>query len=156
MTGKKLIDTILVGLSLIATITTLGIFLYTNMLAQRPLPSNVVEKKALDEDIKKNELVATFKMEPIVVNLIGQRQKLRFLSLELFLHPLKEEDTEVFKENIPQLNDTIIDIASKIPPNELNTLTGKMILENRLVHAMNKVLKKDSVKEIYFSKFVIQ
>ena len=49
----------------------------------------------------------------------------------------------------------IIDITSGSDPDELNTVAGKLLLENRLKNIINKILGKKIVSEILFTTFVI-
>ena len=54
------------------------------------------------------------------------------------------------------MKDAIIDIASNMAPEELNTVAGKVILEERIRKRLNDFFGKSLVKEIYFSIFVVQ
>ncbi|MBY0416372.1 MAG: flagellar basal body-associated FliL family protein, partial [Bdellovibrionales bacterium] len=39
---------------------------------------------------------------------------------------------------------------------ELNSLSGKILLEDRLKREINKALKKPVVKNIFFASFIVQ
>ena len=52
--------------------------------------------------------------------------------------------------------DVIIDVSGRISPHEINTVLGKILYENRLKLGINKILSKNAVKDIYFSKFTVQ
>ena len=60
------------------------------------------------------------------------------------------------KVNLPVVQDRIIDITSKMGPDELNSLSGKILLEDRLKREINKTMKKPMVKNIYFASFIVQ
>mgnify|MGYP001376438637 CR=1 FL=1 len=47
MTGKKMIDLIILGLSLLATLAALGIIVYKTYIFKRPLPNSEAEKAKL-------------------------------------------------------------------------------------------------------------
>ena len=47
MTGKKMIDMILLGLNLLATLAALGVMVYTVILFERPTPNPDAEKNEL-------------------------------------------------------------------------------------------------------------
>jgi flagellar FliL protein len=52
--------------------------------------------------------------------------------------------------------DVLIEVASHLEPDELDTLSGKILLENKIKKQVNTKLGKPVVKQIYFSGFVVQ
>lgn len=156
MTGNKMLDNIILGVMLAATLITFGLFYYSLKIYERPLPDNGTETAALLEDSKKKTFSEAFKMDKLIVNLKSRTSRLRFLDLEAYLVPFKNRYNDILEQNKPVINDIIIDEASKINPEELNTVSGKLIFENRLRKRINEQLKAALVKDIFFSRFVIQ
>ena len=76
--------------------------------------------------------------------------------MELLMIPFKNDGAKVLEDNQAIVNDTIITISSKMDPNELNTISGKILLENRLRKTINERLHEEVVREILFQHFVIQ
>lgn len=156
MTGNKTIDTALIGLFTLATLGALGVFIYTEMVYVKPKPSDKVEFEALKEDSKKAVAPEVYKMDKLIINLNGQGSRLRFLDVEVHLVPFKSESIEMIKNQDPYVKDAIIDIASNMAPDELNTVAGKVLLEERIRRRLNDFFGKSIIKEIFFSRFVVQ
>lgn len=156
MTGNKTIDNALIGISVLATGIALGIFIYTEIVFERPLPNDLVEKKLLLEDSKKIVFSESFKVEKLIINLSSSSSRLRYLEVQTYLVPFKNEYNEILESRRPMIHDVIIDLAGQISPNQLNTIAGKVLLESRIKNELNKKLGKFIVKEIYFAKFVVQ
>jgi len=138
------------------TTATLGIFVYSEMIFQRPLPSNESEMQNLVEDSKIAVAPEIYKIEKIIVNLNSQSRRLRFLELEVHLVPFKSDSIEIFEAQKFYIQDAIIDISTNMAPSELNTVAGKVILEERIKNRLNDSFGKSLVKGIFFSKFVVQ
>jgi flagellar FliL protein len=81
---------------------------------------------------------------------------MRWLEVEVNLELFKEEDLGFVKAYLAAVQDRIIEITSKMGPDEINTVSGKVLLEERLKNEFNRVLKKKVVYKIYFSKFIVQ
>jgi flagellar protein FliL len=156
LTGNKSIDTILTALLLAASAGTVGIFVYTEMLYERPLPSEIAERKELIEASKKRVFPDIYKMDKMVINLLGRNKRLRYLDLQVHLVPFKSEQVEKFESSKSFIHDAIIDLVSHMEPEELNSVAGKILLEERIKRRLNDNYRKPTVKQIFFSNFVIQ
>ena len=156
MTGNKTVDTIIIGLLTLASLGTLGVFVYTVMLYERPLPNNERLQEELISDSKASTQIDSYKMDKMIINLKSRQSRLRFLDVELHLRPFKSEYTENFDKNKAFIHDSIIDIAGHMDPAELNSLHGKVLLEHRIKTRLNSYFGKSMVKDIFFSKFVVQ
>ena len=66
------------------------------------------------------------------MNLPARTARLRFLELEISLFPFKEKQKAKLEALTPILKDTIIDVSSKMSPDELNSISGKILLEERI------------------------
>lgn len=156
MTGNKMIDTVLTALLLAATLGALGSFVYTQKIYERPLPNNEAEEKKLIENVKKSTFVESFELGKLIINLKGRTTKLRFLEVECHFRPFKDSYVELLSNNKSYINDTVIDVAGSFTPSELNSVSGKILLEERLKTRLNSYFNKSIVKEVYFSRFVVQ
>ncbi len=156
MTGNKTIDTVLVGFLTLATLGTLGVFVYTEIVFKRPLPSDTVELKSLKTDAQTEIAPEVYKLDKMVINLNSQGSRLRFLDVEIHFVPFKSEFVEMLDGKKVYIQDAIIDIASNMAPDELNTVAGKVLLEERIRRRINDFFGKSLVKEIFFSKFIVQ
>ena len=156
MTGNKSLDNILLLLASLITAATLGTFVYSEMLYKKPLPSDALEKEKLIEDSKVSVAPDIYKVEKLIINLNSPSKRLRFLDLEVHLVPFKSDSIDFFETKKFYIKDAIIDIASNMAPDELNTVAGKVILEERIRKRLNDFFGKSHVKEIFFSRFVVQ
>jgi flagellar protein FliL len=90
------------------------------------------------------------------VNLYSRESRLRFLDVEINVE-VYQDGMQTQVQNIkPILFDTLIDIAGNTKPEDLNSVTGKILLESRLKTKVNELINKKLIKQIYFSKFIIQ
>lgn len=156
MTGKPLIDKILMALNLAALFGCLGVFVYTTKMYQKPLPDEATEFDGLKEDAKKRTEIPPYKMEKLTMNLYSTGSRLRFLDLELHLLPFTEEQTKLLDNHKAHLVDMIIEVVGDMSPDELNSISGKILLESRLKKRINDFMGSQTVREIFFSTFVIQ
>lgn len=156
MTGNKSIDTIILLIATLITGATLGTFVYSDMIYKRPLPSDKLEKEKLIEDSKVAVAPDIYKLDKLIINLNSPTRRLRFLDIEVNLVPFRSNAIETFQTKKFYIKDAIIDIASNMAPDELNTVAGKVILEERIRKRLNDFFGKSLVKEIFFSRFVVQ
>jgi len=156
MTGNKLADNIILILSFLATAVCVGVFVFTEMIYQKPLPSEQVELQRLMSDNKKKAFPAPFKLDQLIINLNSRKTRLRFLSVETQLVPFNHDSDDKFESYRSMINDSIIDIAGRMTAEELNSISGKILLEERIKKSVNKLMGKQFVKGVLFTKFVIQ
>lgn len=160
MTGKKLVDTILVALTLLTTLGVLGLFYFTEKMYKKPPIDEAKEKEALMKQTDEKATPELFKLETMVFSLIPKDnqkvQRMRYLEIEVHLVLFEAEDKEMLKNNLPIVQDRIMEISSKMGPEELSTLSGKILLENRIKTEINQKLNKPVVKTIYFSRYIVQ
>ena len=160
MTGKKLLDMILLGVMILATLAVVGLFYYTEKMYKKPPIDENAEKKALLGSVDAKAIPTFFKVDKMTISLIPKNEtansRMRWLEVEMHLTLFEVHDLDLMKANLPIVQDRIIDIASKMGPDELNSLSGKILLEDRLKREINKTLKKPTVKNIYFASFIVQ
>lgn len=160
MTGKKLLDMILLGVMVLATLGTTGLFYYTEKMYKRPPIDEEAEKKALIESTTSKGIPTFFKVDKMIISLIPKNEaansRMRWLEIEIHLVLFEASDLENIKVNLPIVQDRLIDITSKMGSDELNSLSGKIILEDRLKREINKALGGLVVKNIFFASFIVQ
>lgn len=156
MTGKKLFDTLLIGLCFLSGTALLGVTVFRNVIYQKPIPSDAIEFASLKEDSMKYSKIEAYKLPPITVNLKSNTSKLRFLDFEVFLVPYEADDVDRLDDYKPQIADTIIDATIYMDPDELNTPLGKMTLNHRIQKRVNKLMRKEVVRDVIYNKFIVQ
>jgi flagellar protein FliL len=156
LTGIKIVDTILVGLSVLASMVCMGTIIYANMIFQKELPQDTIERIKMMEEVKGTTYPESYKLEKITVNLKSRRNKLRYLDTTIHLVPFNSKFNDLMDNQKSEILDVIIDVSGRMSPDEINSVLGKILYENRLKLGINKVLSKEAVKDIYFSKFTVQ
>ena len=160
MTGKKLIDLILLGLMMLSTLAVVGLFYYTEKMYKKPPIDEAAEKAALLSSVDAKSIPTFFKVDKMTISLIPKNEtansRMKWLEVEMHMTVFEASDADLMKVYLPLVQDRIIDIASKMGADDLNSLTGKILLEDRLKKEINKALKKPVVKNIYFASFIVQ
>ena len=139
-----------------ASLITALLFVYTQLIYVHPLPDNELEKAELKRDSREEVVTKSFKVEKLIVNLPSRKTRLRFLAITTHLVPFKESEIKIIKGKEIQIKNVIIEQTSKLMANELNTISGKVILEGRLKKALNALFSKETIKDIHFSRFTVQ
>ncbi|MBF0313681.1 MAG: flagellar basal body-associated FliL family protein [Oligoflexia bacterium] len=148
---------ILGALSLLVGLGTVGVFVYTGMIYKAPVMKNVDELESMKQKLREESFkVKLYKVDRISLNLKSQEGRLRYADIEMNF--LLFEDSLAYKldDKKPMLYDKIIEIASTITAEELNSVTGKIILEEKIKNATRVLLGKPVIKSIYFSTFIVK
>jgi len=160
MTGKKLLDTILLGLMVLTTLAVVGLFYYTEKMYKRPPIDEKKEREIFLKEGNAKTLPAFYKLDKLTVSLVPKdpsgMQRMRYVELEIHLVLFTADDAGIIKTYLSVVQDKIITVASKMGADELNSLTGKILLEDRLKKEVNKSLGKTIVKSIFFSRYIVQ
>jgi flagellar FliL protein len=156
MTGNPNLDKIIMFINAAVVAGAVALVFYSHNLIKRPDANpgrefgNLVENSMIE--LQKAPLI----MEEIVVNLYSRERRLRFLNTQMNIELFKEGDREEVGGMKVHIFDAIIDIAGNMKPKELNSITGRILLETRIKKRINKYANKSLIKKIYFSKFIIQ
>jgi len=160
MTGKKKLDIILLSVMILTTLGVIGLFYYTEKMYKRPPIDENKEREAFLKDGDPKAIPSFYKLDKLTVSLVPKdpnaNQRMRYIELEVHLVLFKAEEAGVIKTYQMVVQDKIITIASKMGADELNTLTGKILLEDRLKKEINKALEKPIIKSIFFSRYIVQ
>lgn len=156
MTGNKKLDRILMALNLVVILGALGLVVKAHYFSDPPPIDPKMEELALEQDIKNSQNIKLFKLEKLIINLPVSSKRLRYLELIVHLRPLKNSLSGRLEEKKTQIIDAIISIAGKMEPEQLATLAGKILLEEKLKNKINSFFRTPTVGKIFYSKFVIQ
>ena len=156
MTGNKTIDTVILGLALLATGAAVGTFVYTEKIYKKPLPKDEIELTSLKNDTKGLSKPESLKLDKVTINIPSNTRRLRFLDVQIHLVYFKPDDRSALEEISPVINDIIIDVGSQMEPDELNSIAGKLIFENRVKTKINNYFNRPVIKELFYTKFVVQ
>lgn len=160
MTGKKLVDMILLGVMVLATLAVVGLFYYTEKVYKKPPIDEAAMKAEMLHTVDSKAIPTFFKVDKMTISLIPKNEaansRMRWLEVEMHLVLFEAKDLDEVKAYLPMVQDRIIDITSKMGADELNSLTGKILLEDRLKKEINKSMKRPVVKNIFFASFIVQ
>lgn len=156
MTGNPGIDKIIMGINAIVVGAATALVFYSHNMIKPPATDKNKEFTGMVRDA-----MVEFKKQPVVfkemvVNLYSRERRLRFLNLTMNLDVFDEGQQQRVDNMKPLIIDALIDITGNMRPDELNSVTGKILLEARLKNKINTIVNQKLVKKIYFSKFIIQ
>jgi flagellar FliL protein len=152
-----MVQKILIIVNLVIALAGVGIVYYSHNII-KPEPTN----QAAEAEAIKDQAIASTQLRPVpikkfVVNLHSRSSRLRYLDIEMNILTFHEDQVNVIKSSEHILKDVVIEIASRLEPEELDSVTGKILLENKIKKVMNTKLGDPAViKQIYFSTFVVQ
>ena len=156
MTGNPSIDKVIIAINALVISACVGLVYYSNnMIKPKALDTNAEFSKMVDDsmvELKKQPIV----FKEIVLNLYSRQRRLRFLNLILNIDVFEEGQKEIIATYKPKIIDSLIDITGNMKPQDLNSITGKILLESRLKNKVNNYIGKPVIKKIYFSKFIVQ
>lgn len=123
-----------------------------------------VKSKSISNDEAEREIASfeeTLRGEPVLYTMPSFNTNLdgvprRLIQLELSLEMMDEEGYEEVIGISPQARDSIMRILNSKSFTDVETVQGKLHLKNQIVAELNGALKKGVVKNVYFSKLVVQ
>lgn len=92
---------------------------------------------------------------PFIVNILDN-DGTRYLKAALTLEVETAAGQQEVMERMPQLRDAILLVASNKTFDELRDLQGKLQLRAELLARINEIMRRERVKRIYFTEFVVQ
>lgn len=152
-----MLQKILIIVNMVVVLAAAGVVFYSHTMI-RPEPTD----QAAEAEALKTNAAATTQLQPVpikkfVVNLYSKSSRLRYLDLEMNVLTFTEEQKQIVKANEHIFKDVVVEITSHLNPEDLESVTGKMLLESRIKKAVNaKLGEPPVVKQIYFSGFVVQ
>jgi flagellar FliL protein len=150
------VQKILIILNLVVVLAGAGLVYYAHNII-KPEPTNqAAEAESLKTNAAELAQVQALPMKKFVVNLHSRESRLRYLDVEMNILPFHNDQKELIKANEYILKDILIETASHLAPEDLDTLSGKILLENKLKKQINAKLGQPVVKQIYFSGFIVQ
>lgn len=154
------IQKILILVNLVVALAGAALVYYSHNMI-KPEPTNqVAEAEAIKTQAMEKAQLQPVPIKKFVVNLHSKSTRLRYLDLEMNILTFHEDQKEMIKANEHILKDIVVEIASHLDPEDLDTVTGKILLENKIKKQVNAKLDSSGnqpvIKQIYFSGFVVQ
>ncbi len=132
-------------------------FVYASTLGfHAPAIFEELEIKNLKIHLAEDAPPLVYTMNKFTVNLGGEPK--RTIQIEVNLQMLSEDGFEevMVPERVAKARDRIVRILGEEEYMNLESIQGKLILKDKIKLAVNSILNKGIVKDLYFSSFVVQ
>lgn len=152
-----MLQKVLIILNFVVVLGGAGLIFYSHNMIKPPATDQAAEVEALKNNAMESSQIKPVPIKNFVVNLHSRGNRLRYLDLEMNILTFTEDQKEIIKAHEYLLKDVVIEIAAHLEPDDLDSVTGKILLENKIKKQMNAKLGEIPViKQIYFSGFVVQ
>jgi flagellar FliL protein len=123
--------------------------------AATPENKGILEGSDEEADIQDGEEIpgAMLPLDTFVVNLLNGN---KYVRCQVQLEFTEREVPKKFYAKLVPLRDAMITMLSNRTPEELSVQKGRDQLKADLKELVNEYLKKEVVKQVYFTQFVIQ
>ncbi|MCJ8278154.1 MAG: flagellar basal body-associated FliL family protein [Bdellovibrionales bacterium] len=95
-----------------------------------------------------------YNLDPFTVNLADEDE--RVVQVKVALEMIDENGFEEVVSMGAHARDAIVHILNGKEFGDLQTIQGKLFLKDEITVALNKQLKRSFIKDVYFSRFVLQ
>jgi len=147
-TGRGKLLTIVAGVLVLAAVG--GGATWWFKFRPRPEPA---EAKAEAE--KKPDVGALLPLDPFIANLADEDGK-RYLKATVQLEFFDRKVPEEVNARLPQMRDLLLTLFTSKLFAEIRTPEGKALLRDEIINRVNRSLRKDVVKAVYFTEFIVQ
>ncbi len=152
-----MVQKVLIILNLVIALAGAGLVYYSHNMIKPEPTDQTAEAEAMKKDAVANTQLKPVPIKKFAVNLHSRSTRLRYLDIEMNVLTFHEDQANIIKASEHIFKDVVIEIASRLEPDELDSVTGKILLENKIKKAVNaKLGEPPVVKQIYFSTFVVQ
>jgi|GEM_PF-314860 len=145
---------ILVGVNVLGTGASLFVFWSATLGAPDP---KITEAQAY-EDIYQTDIFGdkpiVYSLDPFTVNLADEEQ--RIVQIAVSLEMIDEDGFEEIVTMGSHARDTIVHLLNSKTYRDISSIQGKLYLKDEITLALNQQLKESFIKDVYFSKFMIQ
>lgn len=151
-----MLQKILIIANLVVVLAGVGLIVYSHTMLKPEPTDQALEAEAMKTDAQALSQLRPVPIKKFVVNLHSGSSRLRYLDIEMNILTFHEDQRPIVKANEHVFKDVIVEIASHLGPDDLDSVTGKILLENKIRKQVNAKLGQPVVKQIYFSGFVVQ
>jgi len=134
-----------------------------NQNAQNSTKSDKVNKQEADEDAK---VLYKAEINDLVLNITNSKGREKLMKLSFVIKSTEETIEQIVEENRAEIIDVVIAQISSRSSEELLTVGGKALLKEELLDEINRIIneatvtnediKKNNVKKLFFTSFVIK
>ncbi len=166
--GGKGILVVLIVLIIILLLAVVGggYFLYTEMNKAANPDAAMQEKTVMKSDASGEKAAFQAAINDLVLNITNAKGREKLMKLSFTLKSSEETIEGIIEENKAEIVDVVIAQISARSSEELLTVGGKALLKEELLEEINSVIneatsdnsdiKRNSVKKLFFTSFVIK
>jgi len=141
---------------------------YVFMGQEKDDPNAPKQEKQVKKEEASDENTQTFSAEvkDMVVNVTTAKGRIKLMKISLALSSTEATIEQIVKDNEAEIKDAVIRAVSARNAEELLTVAGKELLKEELLNDINEIIneatmanpdiKKNIVKKIYFTAFVMR
>lgn len=116
---------------------------------------------AEDEEVTVPKAIYYAIPEPFTINFLNQsNQQARYLQIKVTLKSTNAEAIESAEQNLPMIQDALLDLFSDQSYQEANSVEGRKALQQNTLETVKTILKEetgnDAIDDIYFTSFILQ
>ncbi|MBC76523.1 MAG: hypothetical protein CME64_10965 [Halobacteriovoraceae bacterium] len=156
MTGNPGLDKAIFAINGLVVIAATALVVTSHTMIKRPPTDETKEFSSMVKDSMVEFQKPQVQFPEMVINLYSREARLRFVNLKMNIETFEQEQIQLIENAKPMIQDALVDVASNMKPSELNSVTGRILLETRIKNKVNSRLSTSAVKKIYFSKFIVQ
>lgn len=130
-----------------------GFFVYTKFMAYQPPATE--ESNQDTTEMPKDTVGEMYLFEPFVVNLSDPTGK-RYLKVKIGVEVASPEAVAKVEKAVPKLRDMVIMMLTSLTFEEVMTPEGKVQIRDELLERINRIMRPERIKNIYFTEFVVQ
>jgi flagellar FliL protein len=149
---------------LILVIAGGGYFLYQNSMNANNQATNANGNNMPEERVYKDSYKV--QINDMVLNITNSKGREKLMKLSFTIDSIEDDIEQLMDENKAEIIDLVISLISSRNSEELLTVGGKELLKEELIQEINNILnraigdnssyKQDSVKNLFFTAFVIK
>jgi flagellar FliL protein len=94
-------------------------------------------------------------LDPFIANL-GDEDGKRYLKASLQVEFFGPRVPDEFTHRLPQVRDLLLTLFTSKTFAEVRTPQGKAVLRDEIINRINRALRQDVVKAVYFTEFIVQ
>lgn len=156
---KKNLRLIVLGVNFVALLGAVGTLVYTKLIYEHPAITETQEMEKKKEEAKKPPPSAervVVNLEEIRINVASPSNQSHFVSFGMAIECANDEMAGKVKGQLAQLTDKVIATFNRKQFDELNTIQGRLILKEQLIHEFNQMLDAPAVTDVFYTNFVLQ
>jgi flagellar FliL protein len=104
---------------------------------------------------KRPEVGALLALDPFIANLADEDGK-RYLKATVQVEFVEGRVPPEVNARLPQIRDLLLTLFTSKLFSEVRTPQGKALLRDEIINRLNRVLRRDVVKAVYFTEFIVQ